>query len=115
MKIKTIARSFQWVGEFDNLVNAAMKEGWKLVKREVIPGSPNDYARAYAELVQLDPPAEPEPIDPLDLLCQIRAVCLTTPADDCQTGRCPLYGWCQQLRDGGDPTDWILPKREADA
>lgn len=109
MKIKTVSRSFDWREDFDNAVNEALGKGWQLVKREVIPGSPNDSARLYAELVKLDPPAEPETPDPLDLLRQVRKACLQTPACHCNREGCPMFDWCEGLRKGGDPTDWVLP------
>jgi hypothetical protein len=109
VKIKTVSSSFDWRGDFDNAVNEALEKGWQLVKREVIPGSPNDSARLYAELVKLDPPAEPETPDPMDLLRQVREACLRVPSNGCNPEGCPMFNWCEQLRRGGDPTDWVLP------
>ena len=119
MKIKTIVRNFDWVEEFDQLVNAAIDEGWRLVKREVIPGvagvNTNSRRLLYAELVQLDPEPVPEaqPMDPIDAVYAIKATCDAIPLKDCQGGRCPLYVWCCQLEGGRDPSDWDLPKKEA--
>jgi hypothetical protein len=114
MKIKTITRNFGWVAEFDGLVNAAIDEGWHLVKREVIPGvaGVSDSRRLlYAELVQLDPEPEPEaqPLDPIGALHAVQEFC--DAQEKC--GNCQLYAWCCQLRKGGDPTDWELSWKEA--
>lgn len=112
MKIKTISHRFDRVEEFDDQVNRALEEGWRLVKREVIPGAPNDYARVYAELVQLDPEpevAEPQPVDPCVAIRVLRDTCEAVPVADCGSDRCPLYAWCEGLRKGGDPTDWVIP------
>lgn len=108
MKIKTIIEGFNWPGDFDNKINEAMDEGWQLVRREVIPGSPNDSNKLYAELVLPDPPAEPETFDPIKALHQIVAAC--DAQDDC--GHCPLYAWCCGLPHWEDPTDWVLPDVE---
>ena len=118
MKIKTITGRVNYPADFDRVVNEAQEEGWRLVKREVLPGTPgnpNSPRLLYAELVQLDPEPEPaaQPVDPIDAVYAIKATCDAVPIKDCQVGRCPLYAWCCQLRDAGDPTEWDLPKREA--
>lgn len=116
MKIKTITHHFDRVEEFDDQVNRALEEGWRLVKREVAPGAPNDYARVYAELVQLDPApevAEPQPADPMDAVRVIKEACLAMPMEDCNTERCPLKGWCDCLAETSDPSDWKVPEKEA--
>lgn len=108
MKIKTI-----WTRDltgFDNQVNEALAEGYQLTRREVLLDTANlDHSVLYAELVKLDPPAEPETPDPLDLLRQVREACLQIPSGGCNPETCPMFGWCEQLRRGGDPTDWVLP------
>lgn len=116
MKIKTIARNFEWVEEFDQLVNEAIDEGWRLMKRETLPATanvPGSRRLLYAELVQLDPEPEVQPIDPMDAVHAIKATCDAMPLKDCQGGRCPLYVWCCQLEGGRDPSDWDLPEKEA--
>ena len=114
MKIKTITRNFEWVDEFDQLVNEALAEGWHLTKREVIPGVAGvNHSRRllYAELVQLDPEPAPEaqPLDPIEALHTVREFCIGV--DKCIN--CPLVDWCSELRKGGDPTDWEIPEKEA--
>lgn len=108
MKIKTI-----WTKDligFDNQVNEALAEGYQLTRREVLPDTANlDQSVLYAELVKLDPPAEPETPDPMDLLRQVREACLRVPSNGCNPEGCPMFNWCEQLRRGGDPTDWVLP------
>lgn len=120
MKIKTIARNFDHVNEFDRKVNEALAEGWHLVKREVIPGvsdnSENGRRLLYAELAQLDPVpevAEPQPMDPLDAVRVIKATRKGVPPKDCHADRCPLSAWCQKMPDGYDPVDWDIPEKEA--
>lgn len=121
MKIKTIIRNTDNVEKFDAEVNDLLAEGWRLVKREVLPGmnyNADNWARRalYAELVQLDPepePVEAPPMDPIEALHVIKATCEAQPINDCQAGRCPLYVWCCQLEDSNDPTDWVLPEKEA--
>jgi hypothetical protein len=108
MKIKTIARNFDWVKEFDDLVNDAIEDGWQLARRDVLPAHSQGRRMLYAELVKLEPEPEPETVDPLDLLRQVKEFC--RGVDACIN--CPLADWCQQLRKGGDPTDWDLPAPE---
>lgn len=118
MKIKTITRNFDWVDEFDTLVNTALEEGWHLMKREVLPGVAgvtSSRRLLYAELVQMDPvepetKPEAEPLGPVEALRVVRKFCDTVV----KCGTCPLYDWCCRLRKGGDPTDWELPGEEGE-
>jgi hypothetical protein len=116
VKIKTICYGLDNTGlvAFDKDVNDALADGYRLIKREVLPGVRYTDTRwgnrcLYAELVKLDPPAEPETPDPLDLLRQVREACLQVPSNGCNREGCPMFDWCEQLRKGGDPTDWVLP------
>lgn len=124
MKIKTITEELPFSNRFDDKVNKAMDDGWRLARRDVIPAgsNPDSHRLLYAELVQLDPAPEvpegdapgapePQPADPFDAVRAIKAACLATSNDDCCTDRCPLYGWCVKLRNGGDPTDWEIPEK----
>jgi hypothetical protein len=117
MKIKTIISRLNYPATFDAEVNEAQEEGWRLVKREVLLGTPGDADSTrllYAELVQLDPepeaPAEPETLDPIEALHVVKEFCHTVP----KCVDCPLVEWCSQLQKGGDPTDWVIPE-EAEA
>lgn len=113
MKIKTI-----WTAnlpDFDNRVNEALAEGYKLARREVFPHPHNlDDSVLYAELVQLDPEpeatAEPETLDPIEALHIVKEFCHTVR----KCVDCPLVEWCSWLQKGGDPTDWVIPE-EAEA
>lgn len=98
MEIKTIVSSMTWVGNFDEMVNDALAEGWRLTRRDVLPNTD----RLYAELVKLDPPAEPEKSDLLTAMRVIKAEC--DSHSSCQT--CPLYPWC----DVHAPCDWETPE-----
>lgn len=120
MKIKTINKRLDQADEFDAQVNAATAEGWRLVKREVIPAGPNpdSHRLLYAELVEPDPvpeapeAAEPQPADPFDAVRAIKATCMATPMEDCQHGRCPLYAWCCQQESCTDPSEWEVPEKK---
>lgn len=116
MKIKTITGRLSYPTDFDREVNEAQEEGWRLTRREVLPGTPgnpNSPRLLYAELVQLDPEPEVQPMDPIDAVYAIKTTCDAIPLKDCQGGRCPLYVWCCQLEGGRDPSDWDLPEKEA--
>jgi hypothetical protein len=109
VQIKTFVHNIPEV--FDAMVNRAMEEGYTLTRRGPEPVG-NGAVRLYAELVQLDPEPEPEaqPADPFDALRAVQAFCLSVSADDCNTDRCPLHGWCDKCEI--DPTDWQLPEKE---
>jgi hypothetical protein len=111
MKIKTIVHDEP--GTFDEQVNAKLEEGYLLEQRGLIVPNTAGTVAHYAQLVLPDPPAEPEPmeIDAIQALRQIKEFCASVPPHTCQTG-CPLYNWCEQLAEGGDPTDWHLPEVE---
>ena len=112
MEIKTI-----WLYSpalFDDAVNSAIAEGWRLTRRELVQATEDiDASAFYAELVKLDPPAEPEKGDPFEALRTIQALCMSTSLEDCAGERCPLEGWCSRLTQCADPSDWRLPEREA--
>lgn len=55
MEIKTIRKQLDYVEDFDKEVNAALADGWKLTKREVlVPPTDDKYIMAYAELEKRD-------------------------------------------------------------
>lgn len=115
MKIKTITSGNS--RSFDEMVNEAMRAGYQLVRRDIIPGFRLDggsylHNMLYAELVLPDPPAEPEQIDPFQALRQVQEFCHSFPVEKCNAGDCPLRYWCAALEGGGDPTDWALPEVE---
>lgn len=115
MKIKTIWEHLRNWETFDSAVNAAMEEGWNLVKRERQPAvSENAGTILYAELVKLDPVPEPEQPDPLEALRNIRDFCEAMPTEKCLTPGCPLSPWCHNYtEDGISPSDWLVPGEEA--
>ena len=51
LQIKTVLKQLEFSGAFDEEVNAAQAEGWRLTKREVLL-LPNFGAVLYAELDQ---------------------------------------------------------------
>lgn len=104
MKIKTIVRGLPV--DFDESVNEALENGYLLERREVLPDAVAGF-KHYAQLILPDP--VPEATDPRDLLRQVRAFCHSQPIEDCHANKCPLAAWCDQIREGCDPSDWNLP------
>lgn len=122
MKIKTVANKINPAGiaDFDKTVNKSLDDGWRLVKRETIPGytlGDNAYfaPSLYAELVQLDEPEEPEtpagPPDPLEALRTVRDFCAArqvTPNGVCKG--CRLEPFCGQNEGEKTPDLWEVPE-----
>lgn len=112
MKIKTIWDTRP--DHFDERVNLLLEEGWLLGKREVIPDTRDlDNSVLYAELAQLDPVpddvTEPQPLDPVEALQQLRDFCDSNQCEGCQ-----LYDFCtRHLPKNEGPADWKLPGEEA--
>lgn len=107
MEIKTLISGTDRAVEFDAAVNEALADGWRLVKREVLPGmqyNATNWARRalYVELVKLDPPAEPEAPDLLAAMRAIKETC--NSVDSCEG--CPVQPWC----DFHAPHLWVLPE-----
>lgn len=112
MQIKTIQykQIAEGVEKFDKDVNAALDDGWQLVRREPLPGYDLGSAyyapTLYAELVKRDPPAEP-------MTWQEAARVLTdtcTGAEECNES-CPMYDWCEANLPGNElpPNEWVTP------
>lgn len=101
MEIKTV---FSHEAEdFDTRVNAALADGYLLTRR--ISNRPEGW---IAEMVKPDEPEERPGPTPWEALQYIKDICQSVPMTDCNANGCPLYEWCEQLRHGGDPTDWDL-------
>lgn len=65
LQIKTIMLDFSEAEKFDADVNAALAGGWKLVRRDVIPGWEGETTVAYRKLyAELERETEPK-----DLSC----------------------------------------------
>ena len=115
MKIKTI-----WdagVTAFDEKVNQALTEGYKLARREVIPDRRDlDDSAFYAELVMLEEndklpgKVDLSGVDPVALAEEIRAHCHTVTTEECQNDRCPLAAYCDAIRGGKTPEEWPKPE-----
>lgn len=108
MKIKTVFN--QSAAAFDDEVNAALGEGYQLVRR--LSDQPEGF---IAELVLLDPPdADPEPelmdAQVVAAVRTIKAYCDTVTGEDCLGNRCPLAPLCDQLKEGKRPDEWKLPE-----
>lgn len=108
MEIKTIKNRLDNAESFDADVNAALADGWRLTRRDfILPIQPHTgttyfHTMLYAELVKLDPPAEPEKPDPLTAMRIIKAEC--DSVDSCED--CTLQPWCNYHR----PNNWTLPE-----
>ena len=115
MKIKTVCEeiSRETKSAFDDGVNALLEDGWKLAKREIIPGYnlgdvyfPPCF---YAELVKLEEAdmeeQEAEPITWQEAVEVLRETCET--AKECGAA-CPAFAWCQKNIPGNNapPCSW---------
>jgi hypothetical protein len=94
---------------FDDLVNTALTEGYILEHRGLLPPDVEGLSAHYAQLIKLDEPTEPVPVDPVQALQSVKEFCKNTPADIC-VNSCPLYGWCQRYTGATDPAEWDLPE-----
>lgn len=110
MKIKTIRKKLEYAEEFDAGVNAALADGWKLVKREVLRpfsqpgGGALAHMMLYAELEKPDekPATEAQPSDLLAAARLLRDYC--NRVDYCAD--CPLEALgCHS----NPPFDWEFP------
>lgn len=101
MQIKTIWKPLDYIGMFDNTVNDALEDGWRLTKREILPQN-----LLYAELVKLDQPPEQPPMDPMQAVQILADTCKN--ADECSRAGCPLHEWCDRwLPDAPAPSRWL--------
>lgn len=109
MKIKTVWSHSAIL--FDDQVNNAFDDGWRLVKREMIRDTVG--TTFYAELVKVDEAPAP---DPLEALRTVRDFCEEMPTEKC-LGKCPLTPWCAMYcsEDGMSPADWVIPDEEVEA
>lgn len=108
MKVKTIVHGNP--GEFDDQVNTMLEKGYLLEHRGLLGPTGIGEIKHYAQMTLPDPAPESQPveIDPWGALRLVKAACnAVTDCDDC-----PISGWCNQLLQGGDPTDWVLPEVE---
>lgn len=115
MEIKTIVVP-RGIGTnvFDKQVNDALKEGFQLLRRDVIPGHDDGSARLepayYAELVKLDEPARKDDAPSVfELLEAVSKFCAAKPTCD----GCPLEEFCEaHLADNEGPADWDIYEAE---
>lgn len=104
MKIKTVCKKVSAEGTalFDQEVNELLADGWRLSKRDLIPGYDLGDGAYFvpshcAELVKLDE-ADMEPQEDVLVTWQeaVTALYLTCKtANDCSEGGCPMFEWCQ--------------------
>lgn len=88
MKIKTIVEPY--AKDFDIAVNAALDEGYQLVRRDV------HHDHHYAQLEKYD---EPAPLNPIIAAHAVHEECMRH--DSCRD--CPLDGIC----DNASPAEWF--------
>lgn len=100
MKIKTVYTNDP--EKFDNRVNEALAEGWKLTRR--ISDQPDAFI-AEMELKETPPVA-----DPVELVRQLQAFCDCVDLETCQCGGCPLDWLCGQIGAGRQLDEWELPE-----
>jgi hypothetical protein len=119
MKVKTIETRLTDADDFDREVNAALAEGYQIVRQDIVPGfrlEGGNYVpnRLFAHLVLPDLVPEPEQGDPLEALRTIRDFCGGMGLEKCLTPKCPLSPWCHiYTQDGISPMDWRIPGEEA--
>ena len=96
---------------FDEQVNDALKKGFQLTRRDIVPGfvvgSTTLEPAYYAELVKPDePPQKDGVMNVLDALNVVREFCDDHQCDD----KCLLNEFCERhLAESEGPTDWVLP------
>ena len=108
MEIKTIRE--QRAPVFDEDVNRALAEGYRLHKRGIVPCPTNPHNTLfYAELVKLDTVEEPEPMGYNEALLTIKNTCTT--AAECSRQGCPIWAWCDKhLPAHCAPDSWVIPE-----
>ena len=109
MQIKTIFNPLDYAGLFDNAVNEALDDGWRLTRRELLQCEADTMREEkrrllYAELVKMDPPSEQPVGDPLEAVQVLARTCENAP--QCEPGSCPLHDWCVGLSSESVPKDW---------
>lgn len=107
MKIKTIGKKIVDANRFDEEVNAALDEGWDLVRRTVIvPQGDYGYLTLYAELVK-DLETE-NTFTWQDAVQTLMETCRN--AKTCEAGGCPMFDWCEaHLAEAKEPQEWSDP------
>lgn len=111
MRIKTICSTYR--EKFDDQVNSLIDSGYRLLRRDVLPGIHNSGRSVfYAELVKEDD--REEEIDPVAYAEAIRRYCASVPMEDCHSGACPMARYCDAMLNGKTPDDWPLPEGDAE-
>ena len=126
MEIKTITSPREMgAPAFDKKVNAALSEGFQLVKRGMLPAvtvsGVNYHPQYYAEMVKQNTPTpwrssaqpvvEPDGLEVIEHLQAVAMFCAARP--NCEG--CSLNPFCgKHLANNEGPADWVLPEGEPD-
>lgn len=115
MEIKTIWNTVDDSWRFDADVNAAISDGWRLVKREVLPGmsyTADTYARRllYAELVKEE---EAPPVSWEDAVQVIKGMCACQPDTPEGCMGCKMGDLCTDNWRNA-PEDWCIHEEVPD-
>lgn len=116
MEIKTITVNLACAADFDEQVNAAIRDGYRLTKRERVQVgvayggnfSKDDISTDFVLYAELEKPdAAP---DPVELVRELQACCDCVALETCQCGGCPLEWLCGQIGAGRQLDEWELPE-----
>ena len=91
MKIKTIVEPY--ARDFDMAVNAALEEGYQLVRRDI------HHDHHYAQLEKPDEPDKPVHLNPIIAAYVVHEECMNH--DSCRD--CPLDDICENR----SPAEWL--------
>lgn len=115
MEFKTLSGTLDQSSNFDERLNVLVADGWKLVRREVLPL--NDSYALYAELykpseadlvAELAELREAEPVTWQEAVEVLRETCRT--AEDCGKDGCPMFDWCQKnVKEDAPFINWSEP------
>lgn len=111
MKIKTVC--CDCASTIDDWVNNFLKEGWQLVRREIVQNRTSCCGVCfYAELVKDDDRGEET--DPVACADAIRRYCASVSTEDCKNGACPMAPYCDAMLNSKTPDEWPLPEGGAE-
>lgn len=112
VKIKTImqyCKTGEDADAFDERVNAALADGWGMIRRELHTFEQHESDLLHAELFKPDvDEVEGLPVTWRDAVTIMQETCGT--AETCDDA-CPMFDWCQMnLPKHGAPANWSDPQ-----